>query len=163
MSSGTGGTLYSTDSDGNPNVFEVDNDNDERWLNSNYGIADFVWFAVDQWVFVRPRKSHHFSPALLGEFCFRIDPFQPPSILPISAIFRESVIYFLLSRDFVSQRIRRKILRVSSFLMAKRLEKSAQHTELNNKQFLKNIEPTIKNPEEVWPDYSDKNRKSMLL
>lgn len=70
MSSGTGGTLYSTDSDGNPNVFEVDNDNDERWLNSNYGNADNVWNADNQWVFVRPRKSHHFSLELSGEFCF---------------------------------------------------------------------------------------------
>lgn len=46
------------------------------------------------------------------------------------------------------------------FTEAKRLEKSAQHAELNNKQFLKNIEPTIKDPDEVWPDYSDKNRKA---
>lgn len=70
MSSGMGGTLYSTDSDGNPNVFEVDNDNDERWLNSNNGNADNVWNADNRWVFVRPRKSHHFSPRLSGEFCF---------------------------------------------------------------------------------------------
>ena|SRR3989344_6905992 len=46
------------------------------------------------------------------------------------------------------------------FTETKRLEKSAQHAELNNKQFLKNIEATIKEPEEVWPDYDDKNRKA---
>jgi|GEM_PF-475073 len=59
------------------------------------------------------------SPPYLGEeFCFNSCPLQPPSILPISAIFSESEIYFLLSSDFVSQRIRKKTFIVSVFLMA---------------------------------------------
>lgn len=40
------------------------------------------------------------------------------------------------------------------------MEKAVQHPELNNKKFLKNIEETIKDPEQVWPDYSDKDRKA---
>lgn len=38
-------------------------------------------------------------------------------------------------------------------------KKSAVHPELTNKTFLKNLEDTIKNPEEVWEDYSDKKNK----
>lgn len=53
--------------------------------------------------------------------------------------------------DYMGQRV--------IFTEAKRAEKATQHAELNNKQFLKNIEETIKDPEEVWPDYNDKNKK----
>lgn len=45
-----------TVSDGNPNVFEVDNDHVVRCLHSYYGSADSVCTADDCWVFVRPRK-----------------------------------------------------------------------------------------------------------
>ena len=37
--------------------------------------------------------------------------------------------------------------------------KSEVHPELKNKTFLKNLEDTIKNPEEVWEDNSDKKNK----
>ena len=43
------------------------------------------------------RNSLHFSPAFAGEFCFCNCPRHPPSILPISSIFTERAMYFLLS------------------------------------------------------------------
>lgn len=39
-----------------PDVFGVDNENDERCLNSFYGNADSYWRADGRWVFVCPRK-----------------------------------------------------------------------------------------------------------
>ncbi len=38
-------------------------------------------------------------------------------------------------------------------------QKSTQHPELKNKTFLKNLEDTIKSPNEIWEDYSDKENK----
>jgi len=38
-------------------------------------------------------------------------------------------------------------------------QKIQQHSELLDKTFLKNLEDTIKNPNEVWEDYSDKEHK----
>ena len=38
-------------------------------------------------------------------------------------------------------------------------QKSQQHPQLLDKTFLKNLEDTIKNPNEVWEDYSDKENK----
>tara|TARA_Y100000310_G_scaffold248799_1_gene254748 strand:+ start:940 stop:1272 length:333 start_codon:yes stop_codon:yes gene_type:complete len=38
-------------------------------------------------------------------------------------------------------------------------EKSIKHPELRNKKFLKNIKEAIKNPNQVWQDYSDKKNK----
>jgi hypothetical protein len=68
--SGTEGIPYSTDSDGNLNVFNVNTDSDDRWLNSNYGNPDNFWNGDNQWVFVRPRNSLHFSPGCRESFCF---------------------------------------------------------------------------------------------
>ncbi len=66
-----------------------------------------------------PRNSLHFSPYLCGgEFCFISCPSQPPSIRPISSSGSERAIYFLLSSDFVSQRIIKRTLSVSVFLVA---------------------------------------------
>lgn len=64
------------------------------------------------------RKSFHFSPVFTGEFCFKICPFQPPAILPISSSLADSRIYFFESNDFVSHKTRNKIFTVSIFLMA---------------------------------------------
>ena len=66
------------------------------------------------------RNSLHFSPYLLGEFCFVSWPFHPPSIFPTSSSITERVIYFLSSKDFVSQRIIKSIRKVSAFLIASR-------------------------------------------
>ncbi len=65
------------------------------------------------------RNSPHFSP-FTGEFCFTSCPLHPPSILPISSIFTDSAMYFVSSRDFVSQSTISKILSVSVFLIAVR-------------------------------------------
>ena len=58
--------------------------------------------------------SHNY---LLGEFCFISCPFQPPNIFPISSIFRDRAVYFLLSKLLVSHKIIKSILRVSIFLI----------------------------------------------
>lgn len=58
-----------------------------------------------------------FSLNYLGEFCFIIWPFQPPSIRPISSNFSDNTIYFLVSIDFVSHNTISSILRVSTFLI----------------------------------------------
>ena len=47
------------DSDGDPNVFNVNRDDDELWLNTNDGRPDNEWNPGDRFVFLRPRKSHH--------------------------------------------------------------------------------------------------------
>ena len=120
MGSGTGGALYISGSDGNLNIFKVEHDDNDLWLNGNNGNPDNFWGGHDRFVFVCPRKSLHFSPGLPREFCFCSCPFQPPSILPISSIFIDSVIYFLLSMDLVSHNIIKNILSVSTFLVAKR-------------------------------------------
>lgn len=57
---------------------------------------------------------------LVGEFCFVSCPFHPPSILPASSNFTERAMYFLSSKDFVSQSTKRSTRRVSAFLIARR-------------------------------------------
>ncbi|TSC55624.1 MAG: hypothetical protein Greene071421_549 [Parcubacteria group bacterium Greene0714_21] len=100
-------------------MFNVEHNDNGQWLNSNNGNPDNVWNPDNQWVFVLPSNSLHFSP-LWGEFCFCSWPFHPPSILPISSILREMAIYFLLSSDLASQSIIKNILSTSTFLIAKR-------------------------------------------
>lgn len=56
--------LYILDSDGNLNMFNVKRNDSELWLNVNYGHPDNFWNDDNQWVFVRPRISLHFSPSL---------------------------------------------------------------------------------------------------
>ena len=49
-----GGTLYTTDSDGNLNVFNVKrNDDGKQWLNANNGHPDNFWNGNNRWVFWR--------------------------------------------------------------------------------------------------------------
>ncbi len=90
--------------------------NGDRW-NWNYNYLDNDWNdnnpAACATIFISPR--HH-----VGEFCFVSCPFQPPSIFPISSSGSDSARYFLLSIDFVSQTIIKRIFIVSSFLIAKR-------------------------------------------
>jgi len=89
-------------------------DTDGRNLNLNWFDNDWN----DNCRFGAVRKSLHFSPNYLGEFCFVSCPFHPPSIFPISSIFSERKAYFLVSNDFVSHKIIRNILSVSFFLIA---------------------------------------------
>jgi hypothetical protein len=51
--------LYIIDSDGNPNVFNVERNGSKLWLNANYGNPDNFWNADNRWVFAR-RNSLHF-------------------------------------------------------------------------------------------------------
>lgn len=118
MGGGTDGTLYKTDSDGNLNVFNVEHDNDERWLNTNHGNPDNFWNGNNVWVFAF-RELLHFSPRLWGEFCLFNCPFQPPTILPISSILRDRAIYFLLFKELVSQRTISNTFSASIFFNAK--------------------------------------------
>lgn len=48
-----GGALHITDSDGNPNVFNVEHDDDGQYLNANYANPDNQWNADNVWVFGR--------------------------------------------------------------------------------------------------------------
>ncbi len=64
------GALYATDSDGNLKVFNVERNDDDRWLNSNYDNADNVWNGDNRWVFVR-RNLLHSLPIISGEFVFQ--------------------------------------------------------------------------------------------
>ena len=77
-----------------------------------------LWNPDNRFVFVL-RHSLRFSPHR-GEFCFWSCPFHPPSMRPISSVFSESAIYFLLSSDFVSHSTIRSSVSVSIFLMASR-------------------------------------------
>lgn len=52
--------LAKVDSDGDPNVFNVEHDSNGRWLNSNYGNPDNHWNSDNRWVFCR--NSFHYSP-----------------------------------------------------------------------------------------------------
>ena len=116
------GILHETDSDGDLNVFNVERDGDDFWLNTNNGHPDNRWNADTRWVFVR-RNSFHFSPGgFLGRVCcFCSCPLHPPSIFPISSIGKDSAIYFVSSIECVSQRIIRRMRSVSSFRMETRM------------------------------------------
>lgn len=101
--------LYIRDSDGDLKVFNVECNDSRLWLNSNYGNPDNFWNADNQWAFVRPRNSLCLPcPAYCGTGFYLTDFSHPPSILPISSNFSESIIYFLLSSDFISQATCRK-------------------------------------------------------
>ena len=52
-----------TDSNGDLNIFNVERDDDERWLNGNNGHPDNEWNGDNRFVFAS-RKSFYFSPQL---------------------------------------------------------------------------------------------------
>ncbi len=100
-------------------AFNVNRNSDgKRWLNANDNDPDNVWNSDNRFVWVR-RNSLHFSPCFcLGEFLFTRLPLQPPKFLPISSSFSERRMYFLSSKDVVSQRIFKNIFKTSDFLIA---------------------------------------------
>jgi hypothetical protein len=52
--SGKDGILYTTDSDGNLNVFNVKrNDDGKQWLDGHNGEPAYFWHADVRWVFLR--------------------------------------------------------------------------------------------------------------
>jgi len=102
---------------GNRNVLYFYRNDDGKW-NWNYNWLNNDWSADNPSACLATSFVSPLAIYLLGEFCFESWPFQPPSIFPISAISWERAIYFLLSRDLVSQRIRKNIFTVSVFLIA---------------------------------------------
>ena len=98
-------------------TFRISSRTTTRWLSTGTGSTTTGTPTTPHFV----SQLSSISPPIiyLEEFCFgdRL-PFQPPNILPISLTFSESWIYLLLSKDFVSQRIIRKIFKVSVLRMA---------------------------------------------
>lgn len=70
MGGGIGGLPYITDSDGDLNVFNVDYDNDDRWLNTNYCNPENLFNPDSRVVFVLPRNYLNFSPLDAESFVF---------------------------------------------------------------------------------------------
>lgn len=82
------------DRDGNPNVFNLNSDDDELRLNGNNAKPDNRWNADDSFVFCL-RKSSLFRTHRVWFFLsgFSSFFFQPPHILPISSSFWETSPY----------------------------------------------------------------------
>lgn len=117
---GLDGAAYISDSDGNPNVFNVErNDNGKLWLDNDWTNPDNRW-NLDNRIVFRLRNSLHFSPRSGGAEFLVSCPFHPPSILPTSSIFSESAIYFLTSSDFASHKTMSNNFSASTFLAASR-------------------------------------------
>ena len=103
------------DSVGDPNVFNVErNDDGKLWLNNDWANPDNRW-NLDNRIVFRLRNSLHFSPRFGGAEFFVSWPFHPPSILPTSSVASEIAIYFLASSDFVSHRIMSNNFNASTF------------------------------------------------
>ncbi|MEA3249820.1 MAG: hypothetical protein U9Q03_05730 [Patescibacteria group bacterium] len=60
MGSVPGGFPYITDSDGDPNMFNLNRNDDGLWLNANYANPDNRWNPGKRWLLVR-RDRLHFS------------------------------------------------------------------------------------------------------
>lgn len=70
MDGGMDGISYETDRDGEPNVFNLNRNNADLWLDgNNWAKPDNRWNADNRFVFIS-RNSLHFSPVFMaGEFC----------------------------------------------------------------------------------------------
>jgi hypothetical protein len=75
-SSGTDGTPCETDSDGNPNVFNVERNDDGSWLNNNWAKPDKKWNPNNKFVF--RLRNCFFSVVLLKSAAV----FLPVEIIP---------------------------------------------------------------------------------
>lgn len=106
-------------SDGDPNLLSVNRNDNGRWLNAYYDNLGNGWSRENGFAFVSSQLLS-FSP-YLGEFCFDIFPYHPPSIFPMLSSFSDKAIYFLLSNVFVSQSTISKIFNVSNFRIARRI------------------------------------------
>ncbi len=67
---------HNTDADGDPKVFDVNHDNDERWLNTNWTNPDNHWNGDKQVAFVR-RKPLRFSLDFIARESFCLSYFLP--------------------------------------------------------------------------------------
>jgi len=59
-----------TDSDGDLKLFNVERNDDDLWLNSNYGNSDNFWNSNNRFAFVLPQISSF--PAFLAGFILMI-------------------------------------------------------------------------------------------
>jgi len=117
-SQGSGTDDVLCDSDGDLKLLNANRNDDGSWLNTNYDKPDNRWNRDNGFAFVVSQISSFLLYFMVEEFCFISWPFQPPSMRPISFIFSDSARYFLLSRDLVSQSIKRNTLTASVFRIA---------------------------------------------
>ena len=64
--SGTDGASHTTDRDGNLNIFNVEHDDDDLWLNGNNGHPDNFWNADNRFVFGRRNYLRFLAPPMCG-------------------------------------------------------------------------------------------------
>jgi len=107
------------DSVGDPSLLDARRGRGGRWLSAYGDRPGGRWDSFSGFAFVLPQLSLFLSH-FWGEFSFNNFPYQPPRFLPTSFSFSDKAIYFLLSKDLVSQSIIKNILSVSIFLIAKR-------------------------------------------
>lgn len=100
--------------DDNRNVAYLNRNGSERNLNLNW--YDNEW--NDNCRFLAVRNSFRFSEQLFARFYLITCFIQPPNILPISLKGSDMLIYFLLSKNLISQDIFRKNFSRSNLLKA---------------------------------------------
>ncbi len=67
--------LYITDSDGDPNVFNVNRNDSELWLNANHAHSGNLWNPDNLWAFCPPRNCF-LSPVIYWqEFFLKVSLF----------------------------------------------------------------------------------------
>ena len=91
MSGGTDGTLYISDRNGNPNLLNLNRNDDGLWLDNNDGGPGDVWGSDVRFVFSRPRKSDQLiaKNALLCVFCYTFNHMQQGRLHPITVVIRD--------------------------------------------------------------------------
>ncbi len=109
----TDGSLHNTDSNGNLNVFNVEHDENELWLNTNYFNPQNTWNLDYQFVFVLPRNYLRCSPSSTESFRKCLS--HPPSCRPISLSWLDKRMYCPFLRAWISQAKRNRNLTESNF------------------------------------------------
>ena len=122
-----GGAPYKYSSDDNLVVRSL-NCNADGSRNENWNYLSNNFNSNNPALGVLAGNFLHFSRLNNGGFCFSSwrtsCPFHPPNIFPISSILIDKAIYFLVSKDLVSQRIIRRIFSKSVFFIAKPMKGS---------------------------------------
>ncbi len=92
MGGGTDGTSYNAD--GNPNVLELNRNDDGRNVDAYSDNPDNQWNDNGAFAFLVPATNEISNTPYLGSVCFSICPNHPPSMRPISSNLVEIVTYF---------------------------------------------------------------------
>lgn len=97
--SGMDGVAHTADRDGNPNVFNLNRNDDDLWLNDNNAKPSNRWDADNQFVF-RSRKSLLFRPSILCRAVFLFTGFDillPATKHPAAflKLFSENPVFFM--------------------------------------------------------------------